>query len=89
MVLRVGLRGEVSLACVAAFHLTYCIVLCESLFRENMNYEFVIILQPTCRKQLVVCPIPVGRILSPSRELMAVDFPLLVRPKKATYEIIM
>ena len=53
-----------------------------------MNYEFVIILQPTCRKQLVVCPIPVGRILSPSRELMAVDFPLLVRPKKATYEII-
>ena len=44
MVLRVGLRGEVSLACVAAFHLTYCIVLCESLFRENMNYEFVIIL---------------------------------------------
>ena len=89
MVLRVGLRGEVSLACVAAFHLTYCIVLCESLFRENMNYEFVRILLPSCRKQLVVCPIPVGRILSRSRELMAVDSPLLVRPKKATYEIIM
>ena len=40
MVLRVGLRGEVSLACVAAFHLTFSMVICQS-FRENMNYEFV------------------------------------------------
>ena len=29
---------------------------------------------------------PVGRILSPNKELIAVDFPLLVRPKNATWE---
>ena len=40
----------------------------------------------TWRKQLVVCPMPVGSTFSPSSELMAVLLPLLVRPKKATYE---
>ena len=28
---------------------------------------------------------PVGKIFPPSRELIAVDFPLLVRPKNATF----
>ena len=42
-------------------------------------------LDTTCKKQEVVWPIPVGKILSPNNELMAVDFPLLVRPKNATW----
>ncbi|CAH0702054.1 unnamed protein product [Spodoptera exigua] len=39
----------------------------------------------TCRKQLVVCPIPLGSILSCNIALITVLFPLLVRPKKATF----
>ena len=43
----------------------------------------------TEQKQFVVCPIPVGNTLSLSNELTTVLFPLLVRPKNTTYEVIM
>ena len=38
----------------------------------------------TCTKQLVVCPKPVGRTLSPSSALIKVDLPLEVRPMNTT-----
>ena len=39
----------------------------------------------TLRKQFVVWPIPIGKILSCSMAFTVVLFPLLVRPKNATF----
>ena len=57
---------------------------CGSLLTSVVRYASPVGEPSTCRKQLVVWPMPVGRILSPRRELIAVDLPLLVLPKKAT-----
>jgi hypothetical protein len=51
----------------------------------DAKIRFLKSLPSTWRKQLVVCPIPLGNILSLNMALMTVDFPLLVLPKKATF----